>query len=223
MFQRKVSNGLFCALMVSILFSSPSALASHNAGNDPHGMLLVPAGKFIYGTAGKTKNLKGFYIQKNEVTEAEAKKIIKDAILEKGKEHYPATEISYFDAEQYCKAIGARLPTMDEWEKAARGTDGRTYPWGNDFKDNAANTSETGKKGTVPVGSYALGKSPYGMNDMAGNVWEWVDAWDAAKRYRFVMGGSYFEGANNNTTTSSLKSIPDDVHPYVGFRCAKDQ
>ncbi len=217
MFLRQYSNqfvSFFLGAIAALVFSH-QAMANE--------MVLIPAGKFIYGEKNESIALKDYYIQKTEVTWETYKKVVKDAYFEKGQEKHPAAEVSYFDAETYCKAIGARIPTMKEWVKAARGTDGRTYPWGNEFQAGAANTNELEKNGTVPVGSFEKGKSPYGLYDMAGNVWEWVDSWDESKRYRFMMGGSYFENDRQNTTISQLSSIPDDMHLYLGFRCAKDK
>src|SRR3989337_2434760 len=80
---------------------------------------------------------------------------------------------------------------------------------------------EAAKDGPVKVGSLEKGKSPYGVYDMSGNVWEWVDAWDSKKQYRIMRGGSYFDGEDMNKTISTLMSIPDDIHGYIGFRCVK--
>lgn len=215
MFFKKVSKiTVSSALVFFLSFNLPCQAATNE-------MVLIPEGKAKIGA--ETKDLKAFYIQKTEVTWAEYKKVVKDASFEAGTESNPATEVSYFDAEAYCKAIGGRLPTMEEWVKAAAGTDGRAYPWGNEFQATAANTSEAGKNKTVPVGSFANGKSPYGVLDMSGNVWEWVNSWDEGKQYRYLMGGSYFENAGRCTTTSKLSSIPEDMHLYSGFRCAKDK
>jgi formylglycine-generating enzyme required for sulfatase activity len=96
------------------------------------------------------------------------------------KSHHPVVQVSWHDTLAYCEWLAQvtgkayRLPSEAEWEKAARGTDGRIYPWGNEWEAKRCNTSEGGKKDTTPVGSYLTGASPYGLLDMAGNVWEWT-------------------------------------------------
>jgi formylglycine-generating enzyme required for sulfatase activity len=97
----------------------------------------------------------------------------------RGKEDHPVVSVTSYDALAYCRWLAEitgkpyRLPSEAEWEKAARGTDGRIYPWGNDWDAKRCNTSEGGKRDTTPVGSYPQGASPYGLSDMAGNVSEW--------------------------------------------------
>jgi len=192
------------------------------AGSSSTPMVKVPGGEFLSGPAKAKASVKDFEIDKFEVTNGQYKEAIKDHAFPAGKENNPAAEINYFDAATYCKEVGKRLPTAAEWEKAARGADGRTFPWGAKADPGKANVMESGKAATLPVGQYKEGVSPYGAMDMTGNVWEWVDAYaDADKQYRLLMGGSFFDEINNATTYSKIRSIPDDSHEYYGFRCAK--
>lgn len=189
----------------------------------PENMVLIPGGKFLYGEAKKEVSLKAFYIDKYEVTNEEFKKFQPGHKYAPQDAKHPVKEIPWMDAVEYCKWAGKRLPTEEEWEKAARGTDGRKYPWGNRFDPEKANTAEKGGK-PATVGSFPKGASPYGIQDMAGNVWEWTDSWFGDdKKYIVVRGGSYFEpGEDFTQVTKKLRSIPDDAHEYIGFRCAKD-
>jgi formylglycine-generating enzyme required for sulfatase activity len=152
----------------------------------------------------------------------------------------PVSGVNWFDAREFCQWRSARLPTELEWEKAARGTDGLEYPWGNEWDPKVTNTGDDGKweEGVAPVGSYGNNKSPYGAYDMSGNVWEWVDDWyepypDSTyqspmygKTNRVIRGGGggvghyaisyFFRGATRQFSEPEMES--DDV----GFRCAKD-
>ncbi len=185
-------------------------------------MVTVKGGPFKSGAALTSVDVKEFSIDIYEVTAEQYAKFDKEYEATVGREKHPATEVSYFQAEEYCKSLGKRLPTDHEWEKAARGTDGFIYPWGNDFVDANANTLESELNSTAEVGSRPAGKSPYGVHDMAGNVWEWVDAWETdSKQYRLTFGGSFFDDSSKAKTFVSLKSIPDDSHTFIGFRCAK--
>ena len=189
-------------------------------------MVVVPAGKFIYGTPGSSKeiSLPAFSIDKYEVTNKQFSKFNLDHKYDKGGDNYPVAMVSLAEAKDHCAALDKRLPTEQEWEKAARGTDGRAYPWGDEFDKVLCITNENADEGRTsiiaPVGSCEKGNSPYGAADMAGNVWEWTSSFD--ERYSVLKGGSFFEGRNSAKTFSSLLSIPDDVKNYVGFRCVKD-
>jgi len=208
-------------LLGIFVFAMIVAHASFISANEKE-MVKIAGGEFKSGADSKPANVKTFQIDKYEVTQKNFAKTTKDWEIPAGKENHPATEVTYFEAEAYCKSVGKRLPTALEWEKAARGKDGRIYPWGNDFDGAKANTVESGPGSTVPVGSYKNGVSPYGVHDMSGNVWEWVDGWSGDdKKYRIVMGGSFFDGAKKGKVYATLRSIPDDSHTYVGFRCAK--
>lgn len=146
-------------------------------------------------------------------------------------ENHPAITVSWYGAKAYCEYRGKRLPSEAEWEKAARGTDGMAYPWGNEFDAHRANTDyRVGD--TTPVGSCPDGVSPYGAYDMAGNVWEWVADWYQAypgsdyrsdfwgQKYKVVRGGSW-----NHPGYDARCTCRDIAHParrilVVGFRCA---
>ncbi len=210
-------------MKVVSFFAVIVVLVLGNIANAADDMAIIPGGKFLFGEDKKKIEVSDFYIDKYEVTNAQYKKFRSEHTFPAGKEDFPVVEISYFDAEEYCKSLGKRIPKAEEWEKAARGTDGRIYPWGDKFDSKNINSSEAAKEGPVKVGSFEKGKSPYGVYDMVGNVSEWTDTWDSKKQYRITRGGSYFDGADLNKTTSTLMSIPDDVHEYIGFRCVKSK
>lgn len=192
---------------------------------DLDAMVLVPGGKFVFGKDFQKAemDLPAFLIDKHEVTNRQYAKLVSQHKFENIDAELPVTMVSHIEARNYCEAQGKRLPTEQEWEKAARGADGRAYPWGNDFDPAAAVTSETDFGAHPPhpmvVGSRAQGKSPYGALDMAGNVWEWTASNDG--RYFVLKGGSFFEDRSYAVVTSRLLSIPNDSKDYVGFRCAK--
>lgn len=189
-------------------------------------MVVIPAGKFIFGRPGTTKeiSLPAFSIDKYEVTNKQFARFNLDHRYGQGGDNYPVTMVSLAEASDHCAALDKRLPTEQEWEKAARGADGRIYPWGNEFNKVLCITRESVDEGEAsfiaPVGSCEKGNSPYGVADMAGNVWEWTSTFE--ERYSVLKGGSFFEDRNFATVYNNLLSIPNDVKDYVGFRCVKD-
>jgi formylglycine-generating enzyme required for sulfatase activity len=155
---------------------------------------------------------------------------------------YPVVGVSWYEAVAYANwlaertGLSLRLPTEAEWEKAARGTDGRIYPWGNEWSPVLANTWESGYgyERTAPVGSYANGASPYGALDMVGNVWEWANDWydseyyagssarnppgPTSGQYRVLRGGSWYLSSTLVRAADRVRDEPDLRVGYVGFR-----
>lgn len=197
--------------------------------------------------------LNGFYMDLYEVTVAEfmqflettgrkAPRILTEEEWIKSypppQKKHPINGVSWYDADAYCRWVGKRLPTEAEWEKAARGTDGRQWPWGNELNSPGnikANTQEAGVGWTAPIGSYPAGKSPYGIFDMAGNVMEWTSSWYEAypgstlqreafgKKYKVLRGGSWENSAvPTGRSAYRLSVTPNWDHPAHGFRCAGD-
>jgi formylglycine-generating enzyme required for sulfatase activity len=155
-------------------------------------------------------------------------------------EDHPVVLVSWFGANAYCRYYGYRLPLEMEWEKAARGTDNRPYPWGEGIERNQANYYSShdifekiaGKSDTTPVGffngsTYGDYKtedqaSPYGLYDMAGNVWQWVGDDYPDQHYRYMRGGSKESYAYNLRIWTRNSAGPTFYSPSVGFRCVRE-
>jgi len=223
-------------------------------------IVLVPAGEFTMGSSDgsgdeepvHTVYLDAYWIDKFEVTNALYKKCVDAGKCQPPSDkssytrssyygntqydNYPVINISWNDAKTYCEWAGKRLPTEAEWEKAARGTDGRIYPWGNTFDKNLLNSSEGGKGDTTAVGSYPSGASPYGALDMAGNGWEWVADWyggyssssqqrnptgPSSGTSRVLRGGSWGSFRSFVRVSSRDGYSPGNRSNDLGFRCAQ--
>ena len=220
-------------------------------------MTKVPAGEFIMGSNERwddeapehMSSTAAFYIDLNEVTNADYKKFVNttrktapyhwpEGNIPKGKENHPVVYVSWFDANEYCFWAGKRLPNEQEWEKAARGEVGLIYPWGNEWSLDKSNNPYKHSTGTEPVGSYPEGRSPYGLYDVSGNVWEWVDSYylphpgnpvthaEYGKDKRVLKGGSWFDclsyGCGLSAPTFNRSFFTPEVkNNSFGFRCAK--
>jgi len=214
------------------LDTHPSRPAADHWRNPKDGkeMVRVPAGKFLYGDDKKEVELPEFWIDKAPVTNAEYARFVAE-MEHKPPQHWegktppteiadhPVTYVAWYDATAYARWAGGRLPTEQEWEKAARGTDGREYPWG-DWGEGHCNSLEADIEGTTPVGQYSpQGDSPYGCADMAGNVWEWTASdWEPEAERRVVRGGSWNYNQREAHCAYRYWFIPDAFVSDVGLR-----
>ncbi|MBI3610850.1 MAG: formylglycine-generating enzyme family protein [Nitrospirae bacterium] len=198
----------------------------------------------------KEISLSTFYMDRFEVTQAQYKvftdqtgyrfpPVWKNGAIPPRRENHPVTFVSWYDALQYCRWAGKRLPTETEWEKAARGPNGLEYPWGNTYEAGRANTGDSEINDTLPVGRFESGKSPYGIYDLIGNVGEWVEDWYKpypgnsqtgplfGERLKVIRGGSWGGGGGHYAMSLFYRAAhrlfadPLDRFPDTGFRCAK--
>lgn len=223
-------------------------------------MVYIPAGEFLMGSTdegydagGDEKpqhavHLDGFWIDRTEVTNSMFLKFLQntsyeyDRSLPDGIDEYPVVNVSWNDAIAYCEWAGGSLPTEAQWEKAARGTDGRIYPWGDQKASCEYAVMDEGRNGcgitgAWPVGSKPAGGSPYGLLDMAGNVSEWVLDWYQYTYYqntsgnnpngpvsgdeRVLRGGSWRNISDLIRSANRTKADPTVRVDFFGFRCAR--
>jgi formylglycine-generating enzyme required for sulfatase activity len=229
----------------------------------PQGMAYVSGGEFTMGRDGDATGyespahkvtVKPFFMDIYEVTNAQYAKFVQatrhkppsywsNGTYPAGTELLPVTGVTWDDANAYANWAGKRLPIEEEWEFAARGTDGRRYPWGNDWKSELANVvtktaaNGEGNKGMAEVGSYSSykGASPYGIYDMVGNAWEWTASnlraypsgklpTEANANDKVIRGGSWASTPETATTTfrRGWGANTEKDYSYTGFRCVKE-
>jgi formylglycine-generating enzyme required for sulfatase activity len=251
--------GVVIGVVLFITAGPADAQQQEITGKDGAPMVVVPAGEFTMGgNQGEEDEkpphrvyLDAFYMDKYEVTVGRYAKFLEatsmEAPLQWNVMHQPqhqdrpVTHVDWADAGTYCHWAGKRLPTEAEWEKAARGTDGRIYPWGNDPPTRLHANFEKGNwnnhAALVPVGTLNDGKSPYGIYDLAGNVWEWVSDWKDRDYYKsspdhnpkgpergdlkVLRGGSWHDSPEDLRSADRHAVQPNNRSSHNGFRCAK--
>lgn len=239
----------------------------HPEGTQGGPMLYVPLGHVMIGCNNAVDSrcwenelpyhdvgLDAFFIDKFEVTVEQFRECVEAGVCARPKgsdarkncnwgrpdrDDHPVNCVDWYQAAEYCKWAGKRLPSEAEWEKAARGETGGRYPWGNQRAtcEFAIMGDGCGEKHTWPVGSKPGGASPYGAMDMAGNVWEWTADWYDENYYKIspgvnpkgpqtgkqkvLRGGAYDDNLLGLRSTTRSYDEPDDIGSDDGFRCAK--
>jgi len=168
----------------------------------------------------EVKNVGSFLIDKYLVSNADIVDLFPENIYSPEREKHPATSISLDDAKKYAEFYDKEIPNEIMWEKAARGTDGRLFPWGNEWDINKCNTKLSGIDGTTEVDKYPSGVSPYGCYDMAGNVWEWTTTPKEEGKFYIVRGGSWSQ-MNILPWCAYKFNYNGDGQQNVGFRCVR--
>ena len=249
------------ALATMLIFEMPQPIpgaldvsvagSAQPANVPPAGMVLVPGGEFMMGSDGGDAfsrpahlvSVRPFYIDVTEVTNAAYSEFVNatgheppaswiDSRPRPELSKFPVTGVSWYDALEFAAWKGMRLPTEAEWEFAARGTDGRIYPWGNEWNQSLANAAKTAG-GIREVGQG--GTSPFGVLDMSGNAWEWT-ASDAKSipggkqipwsrlRLKVIRGGNWQSDTKTATTyfRGFYGAVGEKEYNSTGFRCVKD-
>jgi len=232
--------------------------STERSGKDGAPAVLIPAGAFVAGDDESSPRrelfVDAFYLDRYEVTVGRYARFLKatgnvtppeewDTVDLMNSADLPVIGVDWQDANSYCQWAGRRLPTEAEWERAARGADERIYPWGNEppTAEHARFGQEYVKKvyrdGVDRVGSHPKGASPFGIQDMSGNAWEWVADWfsesfpTADRRNpkgpsngtdKVLRGGGWYDQADRLVSTKRMHASPGQRDDSIGFRCASD-
>ncbi len=192
-------------------------------------MLHIPEGRFLAGDEGRSLYVADFWIDTFPVTNRDYATFVtatrakppyhwEDGRYPETLADHPVVYVDWHAAASYAQWAGKELPTARQWEKAARGQTGSTYPWGNGITFAKCNVRESGIKATTPVSRYRSGVSPYGVFDMCGNVWEWLSSASEIGRHE-LRGGAWtspFDRCAPATVNDALATMCDDD---TGFRC----
>ena len=259
--KNRMAIAFFLAVFITAAFvgiARGAGLPKQITGTDGAPLVLVPAGEFVMGstpggyifgdneTPRRRIYLKAFYIDKYEMTNRRFRKFFAPVERYAGsfeEPEQPVVGVTWFQARDYCARVGRRLPTEAQWEKAARGADGRTYPWG----DERATCARAVMGGEIPscskgfttwsVGGRPLGASPFGAMNMAGNAMEWVADWYRGNFYaqmpgknpkgpgagslKVLRGGAWFNSRFLMRSAFRTGYAPYESNHGVGFRCAR--
>jgi formylglycine-generating enzyme required for sulfatase activity len=243
--------------LASVVRAWSSGGSASGAGDSPvatgcsNGMCAIPAGTFQMGSLNGRLNeqpvhavtLAAFELDEFEVTVSQYAACVTAGGCTaadtgwscnagvSGRDNHPINCVDWNQATTYCAWAGKRLPTEEEWEYAARGTDGREYPWGNAAPGNQLcwKGGGTNRSSTCAVGSYPSGKSPFGVQDMSGNVWEWVSGlytWKYSSQPTGTdlvnRGGSWCDDAARYVRSAYRNSLASSSrYASLGFRCAR--
>jgi len=249
-----VTRTVLATLLCATLLCAGACLMRPEPGVPAGEMITIPAGWFLMGQdEGRDSNqpqrqvyLDAFAIDRTEVSNADFGAYIDetgaqvsgwDPHAPEERPNEPIVGVVWEEADAYCRWAGKRLPTEAEWEKAARGTDGRRYPWGDDWDPARANTAEGGPGHLLPAGSFPEGASPYGVLDLIGNAAEWVADYHDPAYYTYgpdrnpsgpdrVLDHGLRGGSWASPTIYVQAFFRDSSHsvrpnPRVGFRCGR--
>lgn len=225
-------------IYITLMFLAASVGQSFAQSED---RVLIPAGEFQMGSKAAedetlhTVHLSAFFIDKFEVTQEQFGKVMGNNPSDFNGKNLPVEKVTWYEARDYCKAVGQRLPTEAEWGKAARAGSSTVYSWGNEIDGDYAWYWDNSKRKTHPVGS--RNPNALGLHDMSGNVWEWVADYyidnyyvtspranpqgPFTSKYRVIRGGSWRDLPDFLRTTRRNYDLPAGRFNHIGFRCAK--